>query len=67
LILFAVPMVCWFLLVITMGALATIGVNVKEFDTVSIFFVYLQIITATMVLRWLKRRMIYHDKTTVKQ
>ena len=61
-ILFAVPMVCWFLLVITMGALATIGVNVKEFDTVSIFFVYLQIITATIILRWLKRRMIYHEK-----
>ena len=59
-ILFAVPMVCWFLLVITMGALATIGVNVKEFDTVSIFFVYLQITTATIVLRWLKRRM-KHD------
>tara|TARA_R100001163_G_scaffold51313_1_gene38714 strand:- start:338 stop:496 length:159 start_codon:yes stop_codon:yes gene_type:complete len=49
-------MVCWLLLIITMGALATIGVNVKEFDTVSIFFVYLQIITTIMVLRWLKKR-----------
>jgi hypothetical protein len=48
-------MVSWFLLVFTIGALAIVGMNVKEFDTVSIFFVYLQIITIIMVLRWLKK------------
>jgi len=51
-----VPIVCWFLLILTMGVLATIGMDVKEFDTVGIFFVYLQIATVILVIRWLKRR-----------
>jgi membrane protein DedA with SNARE-associated domain len=55
-IILAVPIVCWFLLILTMGILATVGVDVKEFDTVGMFFVYLQIATVILVIRWLKRR-----------
>jgi len=51
-----VPIVCWFLLILTMGVLATVGVDVKEFDTAGMFFVYLQIATVILAIRWLKRR-----------
>ena len=55
-IILVVPIVCWFLLILTMGVLATIGVDVKKVDTVGIFFLYLQIVTVILAIRWLKRR-----------
>ncbi len=56
LILLLTPMLAYFMLLLTVGILASIGVDVRDIDTVSMFVIYVEIIVMLTVLRWLKRK-----------
>ena len=50
------PLIAYFMLLLTVGILASIGVDVRDIDTVSMFVIYVEIIVMLTVLRWLKRK-----------
>ena len=50
------PILAYFMLLFTVGILASIGVDVRGIDTISIFVIYIQLIVMLSVLRWLKRK-----------
>ena len=56
LILLLSPLIAYFMLLLTVGILASIGVDVRDIDTVSMFVIYVEIIVMLTVLRWLKRK-----------
>ncbi len=61
LILLLTPMLAYFMLLLTVGILASIGVDVRDIDTVSMFVIYVEIIVMLTVLRWLKRKVYTHE------
>ena len=50
------PMLAYFLMLLTVVILASIGVDVRDLDTANLFVIYIQILTILIVLRWLKRK-----------
>ena len=54
-------MLAYFLMLITIVILASIGVDVRDIDTVSMFVIYVEIIVMLTVLRWLKRKVYTHE------
>lgn len=54
-------MLAYFMLLLTVGILASIGVDVRDIDTVSMFVIYVEIIVMLTVLRWLKRKVYTHE------
>jgi hypothetical protein len=61
LILLMTPMLAYFLMLLTVVILASIGVDVRDLDTANLFVIYIQILTILIVLRWLKRK-VYTDE-----
>ena len=61
LILLMTPMLAYFLMLLTVVILASIGVDVRDLDTAILFVIYIQILTILIVLRWLKRK-VYTDE-----
>ena len=61
LILLMTPMLAYFLMLLTVVILASIGIDVRDLDTVNLFVIYIQILTILIVLRWLKRK-VYTDE-----
>jgi len=55
------PMLAYFLMLLTVVILASIGVDVRDLDTANLFVIYIQILTILIVLRWLKRK-VYTDE-----
>ena len=55
------PMLAYFLMLLTVVILASIGVDVRDIDTVSMFVIYVEIIVMLTVLRWLKRKVYTHE------
>jgi hypothetical protein len=61
LILLMTPMLAYFLMLLTVVILASIGIDVRDLDTANLFVIYIQILTILIVLRWLKRK-VYTDE-----
>ena len=61
LILLMTPMLAYFLMLLTVVILASIGIDVRDLDTAKLFVIYIQILTILIVLRWLKRK-VYTDE-----
>ena len=61
LILLMTPMLAYFLMLLTIVILASIGIDVRDLDTANLFVIYIQILTILIVLRWLKRK-VYTDE-----
>jgi len=61
LILFVSPMLAYFLMLLTVVILASIGIDVRDLDTAKLFVIYIQMLTILIVLRWLKRK-VYTDE-----
>ena len=55
------PMLAYFLMLLTVVILASIGIDVRDLDTANLFVIYIQILTLLIVLRWLKRK-VYTDE-----
>ncbi len=55
------PMLAYFLMLLTVVILASIGIDVRDLDTANLFVIYIQILTILIVLRWLKRK-VYTDE-----
>ena len=54
-------MLAYFLMLLTVVILASIGIDVRDLDTAILFVIYIQILTILIVLRWLKRK-VYTDE-----
>jgi len=61
LILLMTPMLAYFLMLLTVVILASIGIDVRDLDTAKLFVIYIQMLTILIVLRWLKRK-VYTDE-----
>ena len=61
LILLMTPMLAYFLMLLTVVILASIGIDVRDLDTANLFVIYIQMLTILIVLRWLKRK-VYTDE-----
>ena len=61
LILLMTPMLAYFLMLLTVVILASIGIDVRDLDTANLFMIYIQMLTILIVLRWLKRK-VYTDE-----
>jgi len=61
LVLLMTPMLAYFLMLLTVVILASIGIDVRDLDTANLFVIYIQILTILIVLRWLKRK-VYTDE-----
>ncbi len=61
LILLMTPMFAYFLMLLTVVILESIGIDVRDLDTAKLFVIYIQILTILIVLRWLKRK-VYTDE-----
>jgi hypothetical protein len=55
------PMLAYFLMLLTVVILASIGIDVRDLDTANLFVIYIQMLTILIVLRWLKRK-VYTDE-----
>ena len=55
------PMLAYFLMLLTVVILASIGIDVRDLDTAKLFVIYIQMLTILIVLRWLKRK-VYTDE-----
>ena len=61
LILLMTPMFAYFLMLLTVVILESIGIDVRDLDTAKLFVIYIQVLTILIVLRWLKRK-VYTDE-----
>jgi len=61
LILLMTPMLAYFLMLLTVVILESIGIDVRDLDTANLFVIYIQMLTILIVLRWLKRK-VYTDE-----
>ena len=61
LILLMTPILAYFLMLLTVVILASIGIDVRDLDTANLFVIYIQMLTILIVLRWLKRK-VYTDE-----
>ena len=61
LILLMTPMFAYFLMLLTVVILESIGIDVRDLDTAKLFVIYIQMLTILIVLRWLKRK-VYTDE-----
>ena len=61
LILLMTPMFAYFLMLLTVVILESIGIDLRDLDTAKLFVIYIQVLTILIVLRWLKRK-VYTDE-----
>jgi len=54
-------MFAYFLMLLTVVILESIGIDVRDLDTANLFVIYIQMLTILIVLRWLKRK-VYTDE-----
>ena len=51
-----IPMVAYFLMLLNVAAMVTVGINVKDIDTIVIWIVWMQVVLFGYIIRRIKQR-----------
>jgi len=50
-----IPMIAYFLMILNVAVMVTVGINVEDIDTISIWIVWMQVILFGYILRRIKQ------------
>tara|TARA_B100001093_G_scaffold510273_1_gene575814 strand:+ start:871 stop:1032 length:162 start_codon:yes stop_codon:yes gene_type:complete len=51
-----IPMVAYFLMLLNVAVMATVGINVKDIDTMVIWIIWMQVVLFGYIIRRIKQR-----------
>ena len=51
----SIPMIAYFLMLLNVAVMVTVGINVEDIDTISIWIVWMQVILFGYILRRIKQ------------
>ena len=50
-----IPMIAYFLMILNVAVMVTVGINVEDIDTISIWIVWMQVILFGYIIRRIKQ------------